>query len=93
MSVSLLTLAYMIHAVLVSAYCRSELMIQDEKGFVRLIVGVLESGPCPKHYYLFIYLFIYFAVLLGSCTQSFTLAKQALYCLSHTYRPFCSGSF
>jgi hypothetical protein len=29
----------------------------------------------------------------GVSTQSFMLAKQALYCLSHISSPFCSGYF
>jgi hypothetical protein len=29
----------------------------------------------------------------GVYTQGFALAKQVLYCLSHTFSPFCSGYF
>jgi hypothetical protein len=39
---------------------------------------------------LFIYLFIGGIVV---CTQSFSLQKLALYCLSHFSRPCCSGYF
>jgi hypothetical protein len=31
--------------------------------------------------------------MIGVWTQGFALAKQALYCLSHTFSPFCSGYF
>jgi hypothetical protein len=38
----------------------------------------------------FIYLSIYWDWVW---TQSFRLAKQVLYCLSHPFSPFCSGYF
>jgi hypothetical protein len=42
---------------------------------------------------MLIQLCILFIYGTGVSTQGFTLAKQALYCLSHTSSTFCSGYF
>jgi hypothetical protein len=39
------------------------------------------------------FFFFFFFGVTGVSTQGFTLAKQALYNLSHTSSPLCSGYF
>jgi hypothetical protein len=48
-----------------------------------------ETDPFVfDHYHLF-----FFSFKTGVWTQGFSLAKKALYSLSHSSRPFCSGCF
>jgi hypothetical protein len=43
--------------------------------------------------FLLVNFFFFFFGTTGTGTQGFTLARQSLYHLSHTYSPFCSGYF
>jgi hypothetical protein len=55
-----------------------------------LVRVLLRSNSHTVKSTLFFFFFFYGT---GVWTQSFMLAKQALYCLSHTSSPFCSGYF
>jgi hypothetical protein len=67
-------------------------VITTFEDFLLLLASSAIHLIINKFAYLFIYLFIYLGVT-GVWTQGSTLAKQALYCLSHTSTPFCSGYF
>jgi hypothetical protein len=53
----------------------------------------LQGLRRPIQSYKLLFKLFFFSCGTGVWTQGFALAKQALYCWSHTPSPFCSGYF
>jgi hypothetical protein len=58
-----------------------------------VLVVFLFTAHHKIYFIIFLKLISIFSSGTGVWTQVFMIAKQVLYCLSHTHSPYCSGYF